>query len=138
MGFTSVVSCPFDEGDRNEIEKCMFVCSMKPLKRPQVPTYWWETIDLTIQKHQELKDDPEYLSSALTNGIAYLDREIVQNELKNIWIELLGVENINPEDDFNSLGGESLLAVQMMTLVRKRIGYQLEIADTFGYPTLGA
>ena len=51
---------------------------------------------------------------------------------------MLGVSTIQQDDTFNSLGGESLLAIQMMNLVRKRIGYQLEIADTFGYPTLRA
>ena len=62
----------------------------------------------------------------------------IYEELRNIWSELLGKTAISPEDDFNSLGGESLLAIQMMNLVKKRIGFQLEIADTFGYPTLGS
>lgn len=62
----------------------------------------------------------------------------VYEELRNIWSELLGEDTIHPEDDFNSLGGESLLAIQMMNMVKKRIGFQLEIADTFGYPSLGA
>lgn len=40
------------------------------------------------------------------------------------------------DDSFSACGGESLLAIQMMNHVRKELGYQLEIADTYGYPTL--
>lgn len=63
--------------------------------------------------------------------------QTVYKKLKKIWTELLG-EDIHSEDDFNSLGGKSLLVIQIMNMVKKRIGFQLEIADTFNYPTLGA
>ncbi|XP_052060290.1 polyketide synthase PksN-like [Mytilus californianus] len=133
IGFASVVSCPFDEEDRNEVEKFLFVCCVKPLNLSESRrTRWWENIDTDFENKIELEDDADLTDTNLST------EQIVQNELKQIWSELLGVQDINPEDDFNSLGGESLIAVQMMTLVRKRIGYQLEIADTFGYPSLAS
>ena len=64
--------------------------------------------------------------------------QTVYKKLKKIWTELLGEDIIHSEDDFNSLGGKSLLVIQMMNMVKKRIGFQLEISDTFNYPTLGA
>lgn len=111
----------------------MFVCCVKPLNVSESRrARWWENIDTDFENKIELEDDAD-VDLTDTN---LSTEQIVQNELKQIWSELLGVQDINPEDDFNSLGGESLIAVQMMTLVRKRIGYQLEIADTFGYPSL--
>jgi [acyl-carrier-protein] S-malonyltransferase len=47
------------------------------------------------------------------------------------------VDNIQEEDVFKELGGESLLAIQMMQAVRNKIGIQLEIAHVFAYPSLG-
>lgn len=137
MGFTSVVSCPFDHEDRKEVEKFLFLCTMKSINIGDSHRHlWWTNIDHTVQNQQELDNDTTITQTLFKSEQICLGKEMVHNELKNIWLELLGVTEIKPDDDFNSLGGESLLAVQMMTLVRKRIGYQLEIADTFGYPTL--
>ncbi|XP_050419403.2 polyketide synthase PksJ [Patella vulgata] len=136
-GFGSVHSCPVDQFERDQVEKFLFVCSAKPLvgELQQLPG-WWETIDLKTRRHQDLEDE---VCKSTDTGVedAPVERTAVHGELKQIWCELFGIDNIKPGDEFNSLGGESLLAIQMMTMVRKRIGYQLEIADTFGYPSLG-
>ena len=142
-GFQSVLTCPNQEGERDHVEKFMFVCNEKPITN--APKYslaipnpgWWETdtgrFD-PIKKLEELENEANNDS----------EEELTRNEhavyevVRKIWCELLGEDDIRPEDDFNSLGGESLLAIQMMSLVKERIGFQLEIADTFGYPTLGS
>jgi acyl carrier protein len=93
-----------------------------------------------VSKVDELQDDVDEDNSTLKLDLLIKGEEnqTVYEVLKRIWIELLGEDKIQSDDDFNSLGGESLLAIQMINLVKKRIGFQLEIADTFGYPTLGA
>ena len=48
------------------------------------------------------------------------------------------VEDTQPNDNFKSLGGESLLALQMIYLIRKRIGPKLEIQHITANPTLKA
>ena len=89
-----------------------------------------------VDQLQDKVDDDR--STSQLNLLKDEGDQTVYKELKKIWSELLGEDVIHSEDDFNSLGGESLLAIQMMNMVKKRIGFQLEIADTFGYPTLGA
>ena len=142
-GFQSVLTCPNQEGERDHVEKFMFVCNEKPITNAPkcslaIPNPgWWETdtgrFD-PIKKLEELENEANNDS----------EEELTRNEhavyevVRKIWCELLGEDDIRPEDDFNSLGGESLLAIQMLSLVKKRIGFQLEIADTFGYPTLGS
>ncbi|MEU4644742.1 phosphopantetheine-binding protein [Micromonospora sp. NPDC023814] len=51
--------------------------------------------------------------------------------LTEIWSELLGVPSrtIEPEVSFLRLGGDSVLAVRMAALIRKRLGVVLALAD---------
>ncbi|MGJ8603511.1 MAG: MupA/Atu3671 family FMN-dependent luciferase-like monooxygenase [Marivita sp.] len=56
-----------------------------------------------------------------------------------IWTEVLGVQSMQPDDNFFDLGGHSLLAVQTHRVLRDRLGVaKLSITDIFQFPTLGA
>ena len=150
VGFASIYSFPTNTNEREHVEKFLFICSAKKLQgatsvnQPE----WWECITHEFQpttKHDNSKDQKynevvnnEDLLSINNSSEVTINESMIYKELKDIWSELLGVKDIQPDDDFNFLGGESLLAIQMMQLVSKKIGYQLEIADTFAYPTLQA
>ncbi|RDI23116.1 type I polyketide synthase [Lentzea flaviverrucosa] len=60
----------------------------------------------------------------------------VLEALREMWTEALGMPQIDPGDDFFDLGGNSLTAVELMTLVRKRFAIDLSIASLFEFPTL--
>ena len=49
-------------------------------------------------------------------------RNAVEEEIADIWQELLGLESVGVRDDFFALGGHSLLATQMITRIRRRHG----------------
>jgi len=135
-GFASVHSYPVNNAERNHVKKFLFVCSPKQLlESAHQQQGWWE---MDAQKFDPVKQYNELKESIpkITKSDVQLDSIVIYKELESIWCDLLGIRNIQPDDDFNSLGGESLLAIQMMNLVHKRIGYQLEVADTFAYPTL--
>jgi natural product biosynthesis luciferase-like monooxygenase protein len=54
-----------------------------------------------------------------------------------IWSSILGVPQIEPDDNFFALGGHSLLAVQAHRDMRKTLGLDnLAITDIFRFPTL--
>ncbi|MFC5288485.1 SDR family NAD(P)-dependent oxidoreductase [Actinokineospora guangxiensis] len=53
-----------------------------------------------------------------------------------IWRDLLGVAEIGPDDDFFALGGDSLLALRFLTLLRERTGADHPIARLFEAPTV--
>ncbi|RYP91522.1 hypothetical protein DL770_002368 [Monosporascus sp. CRB-9-2] len=60
----------------------------------------------------------------------------MERHLKAIWDELLPGHSIGPDDNFFSLGGDSLLA---MRLVKKTSSLgSITVADVFKYPTLSA
>jgi acyl carrier protein len=62
----------------------------------------------------------------------------VEQLLAGIWAELLGVERVGRGDDFFLLGGHSILAVQMISRVRKAMEVELPLAALFETPVLSA
>lgn len=51
-----------------------------------------------------------------------MDRQELETALAAIWAEVLRVDSVGPDQDFFSLGGNSLMAVRMISLVQERIG----------------
>jgi thioesterase domain-containing protein/acyl carrier protein len=62
----------------------------------------------------------------------------VETVLADVWRELLGVDDVAPDDDFFALGGHSLAAVRLFARIRKQYGVDLPLATLFQAPTLGA
>jgi non-ribosomal peptide synthetase-like protein len=61
-----------------------------------------------------------------------LERVIV-----DVWAEILGVPVVSVEDDFFlDLGGHSLVAAQMVTLLRERISHPVTVRDAYQFPTI--
>jgi amino acid adenylation domain-containing protein len=50
-------------------------------------------------------------------------------QLMAIWEQLLGVPDIDSDDDFFELGGDSLLAVEMVVKVEEAFGKQVQLQD---------
>lgn len=57
-------------------------------------------------------------------------------QLLGIWEEILGQPSIGVTDNFFELGGHSILAVQLMTQIRLRLGQDLALSLLFQYPTI--
>jgi acyl carrier protein len=58
--------------------------------------------------------------------------------LRTIWVSVLGVDDVQPSDDFFDLGGHSLLAIELVDLIGTRTGVQLTLADLQRAPTFTA
>lgn len=56
--------------------------------------------------------------------------------VRETWSEYLGVAEIKPSDSFFSLGGDSLIGIQIMAQLRKRLGIDIPVAVFFETPTL--
>ncbi|UJB21510.1 MULTISPECIES: non-ribosomal peptide synthetase [Lysobacter] len=76
------------------------------------------------------------------DGDAYIQREYeapqgeIETVLADIWTELLRIERVGRRDHFFEIGGHSLLAMQLTSRVRQRLGQELELASVFGSPVL--
>ena len=50
-------------------------------------------------------------------------------EFEQLWMEVLGVDEVEDDDDFFDLGGHSLSALRLSTLIRQ----ELNLAIMFGH-----
>ena len=53
-----------------------------------------------------------------------------------MWEDLLGVSPIDAQDDFFALGGHSLMAAKMVSLIEKQFGVSLPLTSIFTHPTI--
>lgn len=60
----------------------------------------------------------------------------LQEALATLWTEMLGIEPVGVHDNLFELGGDSLVAIQLLAKVRKRFGVELYPAAFFKAPTI--
>jgi amino acid adenylation domain-containing protein len=65
-----------------------------------------------------------------------LDNTPVNADVAQIWRAVLGDDEITGADSFFALGGNSLLAMQVIVRVRRRFGIDIRIRTLFDNPTL--
>ncbi|ARU60274.1 hypothetical protein CBW65_03745 [Tumebacillus avium] len=59
-----------------------------------------------------------------------------EQKLADMWQEVLGAERIGTADNFFERGGHSLMAMQIVTRVRRQFGVELPVARLFETPTI--
>jgi acyl carrier protein len=59
-------------------------------------------------------------------------------ELAAVWAEVLHLDRVYADDGFFDLGGQSLLAAQVVARVRDRFAVELPLRQVFEAPTLAA
>jgi acyl carrier protein len=60
----------------------------------------------------------------------------VEARLAEIWSTLLGSDSVGLDDDFFMIGGNSLVAVQLIAQVRTAFGVRLPMRSIFDTPTV--
>jgi acyl transferase domain-containing protein len=76
-------------------------------------------------------------SASVASGAGGLTTD-TERSVAAVWTELLGVREIGREDGFFELGGNSLLAIQLASRLRKRFEIDLGIASLFESANLAA
>jgi acyl transferase domain-containing protein/thioesterase domain-containing protein/acyl carrier protein len=62
----------------------------------------------------------------------------IERVLRQLWQQLLGLDEVDASTDFFDSGGHSLLAVRLFTEIRKRFAIDLGLSTLFEARTLGA
>ena len=63
---------------------------------------------------------------------------VTEVELSELWSRILGVDAIGADASFFELGGQSLLATQLLSAIGERFGVRWTLRDVFAAPTLAA
>jgi len=63
-------------------------------------------------------------------------RTPVEQELSQLWAEVLGIEQVGVGDSFFELGGHSLLATQLLSRLRDRYRVEIPLRRLFNEPTV--
>lgn len=62
----------------------------------------------------------------------------IERQLAEIWIELLKVSNINPDDNFFEIGGNSILSAFIVYNIESKFNIKFNIKDFFENPRIDA
>lgn len=78
-----------------------------------------------------LKIDRKALPELATTRTAVKNPPVTESQLAiaRIWRDLLHIDNVSLDDNFMLLGGDSLLAMEMIFLVQQQSGYRLDGMD---------
>src|SRR5829696_7600199 len=60
----------------------------------------------------------------------------IHKQLAKIWIEVLRIERVGIHDNFFKLGGNSILATQLLARVRESFSVELPLRSLFESPTV--
>ena len=66
------------------------------------------------------------------------DRTATEARLRELWRRLLGRRDVGANDSFFDLGGDSLLAIRMLSLVEDRFDRKLSTSQLFRNPTISS
>lgn len=114
----------------------------QPLSLPSYPfqgqRYWIEAQQKTfLSEQEEIKDSllPLYPRANLSTAYVFPSNHIEQ-EIATIWQELLGIEKIGIHDNFFDIGGNSLIATQLISRIQEVFLVDLPLASLFEQPTI--
>ncbi|MBW4477602.1 MAG: KR domain-containing protein [Tolypothrix brevis GSE-NOS-MK-07-07A] len=90
--------------------------------------------DYSLDNYTNLSDTK--YSRNLQNNTYIAPRNKVEQSIADIWKELLGFEKIGVNDNFLDLGGNSLMATQMISQLRKFFQVELSLRTVFEAQTI--
>ena len=95
-----------------------------------------DALPLTPNGKIDLKALPAPLSATLSTRSFQPPEGEVEQALADIWAALLQIDPIGRHDHFFELGGNSLMAVQMVARIRTQLDFEASLADVFSAPLL--
>ncbi|MBN2001946.1 MAG: amino acid adenylation domain-containing protein [Anaerolineae bacterium] len=111
------------------------------MPEPMIPSAYvfLEAFPLTANGKIDHRALPEPDQAQMASTRAYVPPGTpVETVLAGIWSEVLALETVSVHDNFFDLGGHSLIATQITSRVRDRLGIDLPVRDLFAAPSVAA
>ncbi len=99
-------------------------------RRLELPTYPFERQRHWIEPSLGRRDQGPSPPPAAQANDAGKARDAF-SAVAEIWREVLGVDRVEAQDDFFELGGDSLVATQVLSRLRRTLGVELTLDDLF-------
>ncbi len=124
-----------DEGNIRESELREFL--LKELPEYMIPTFFvrLKKMPLTPNGKIDRKSFPAPEEMQYEDDYIVPSNEI-EKDIAGIWEKVLKRRNIGVKDSFFEIGGNSLLLIQMHTLLEEKYPGRVKITDIFNYPTV--
>lgn len=109
----------------------------KTLPDYMVPSYFilLDKFPLTPNGKTDQKSLPEPSVSMMDSGVKYAAaRNEQESVIIGVWASLLRIDKISIYDNYFSIGGDSIKAIQMVSRLAQA-GWKMKIRDLFKYPT---
>jgi amino acid adenylation domain-containing protein len=120
------------EGELRELLRARLPDDMMP-----AAFVWLEAMPLTANGKVDRRALPVYVGVALDSRDSYVaPRTPVEESLAAIWAEVLKLPRVGAEDNFFEIGGQSLLATQVMSRIRDAFAVELPVRSLFQHPDL--
>jgi thioester reductase-like protein len=115
---------------------------MTQLPDYMVPTAFLETERFELNRNGKI-DRTKLLSPGIAlvmakKGEQVAPRTETERRLVAIWQDLLRIGSVGVQDSFFELGGNSILTVRMLALVKQAFGAEINVASLFSRPTIAA
>jgi 3-oxoacyl-(acyl-carrier-protein) synthase/acyl carrier protein len=106
-----------------------------------LPAYAWEKqrywVEPPIQRRSSNRDEQvsAYSEARVSFGDGYVPTE-TEDRLARIWGRILGIDELSVDADFFELGGDSLLATDLITAISQVFHTRITLVDLFGHPCI--
>jgi phthiocerol/phenolphthiocerol synthesis type-I polyketide synthase E len=104
-------------------------------RRVPLPTYPFQRERHWVGQSGTVASDPAP-SAAGPELAAPGPKGTPEEVIRQIWVDLLGIGDIGPDQDFFSLGGHSLLGTKVVARIREAFGADLPASAVFETPTV--
>ncbi|MFC5044315.1 amino acid adenylation domain-containing protein [Aquimarina hainanensis] len=124
---------------KNEFDKAYLEAHLKAnMPEYMVPALWvpLEEMPLTSNGKLDKRSLPNPDASALLQNEYVAPRNETESVVADIWKKLLQVTKVGVTDDFFTLGGHSLMATRLVSMIRNELGVEIAIKDIFVHPTI--
>jgi len=103
-----------------------------------VPQIWIPLEEMPLNQNGKIDRNKllEYKSPEQSEGSRRSPATKTEAAICSIWEDLLEIDGIGVDDHFFSIGGDSLLAMRMTSLIRNSLSVPVTIKDIFQKPTI--